>query len=177
MEILNSMIEIFNHPFFVLVGGITVVFSLVGVAYGVVCWFFGVTPFLFRLGWSLWGRKVAVFGSTDAYQNLKATLTDSGLFWESNVLHIPIQNIDKAKTQSVFVVDWESFGDHVERVFDARSSHQVPIVIFARPASIPPDKMSDIANRSNTVVVNFRGRLLNDVLTSLLTTSYEKNRS
>ena len=35
-------------------------------------------------------------------------------------------------------------------------------------------KMNDIANRPNTVVVNFRGRLLNDILTSLITTSYDK---
>jgi hypothetical protein len=48
-------------------------------------------------------------------------------------------------------------------------------VIYAKPASIPPDKMDNIANRSNTVVVNFRGRLLNDILTSLITTSYDRN--
>lgn len=47
-------------------------------------------------------------------------------------------------------------------------------MIYAKPASIPHEKMSDIANRANTVVVNFRGRLLNDVLTSLITTSYDR---
>jgi hypothetical protein len=77
--------------------------------------------------------------------------------------------------ETIFLVDWESFGDKIDQVFSARKNHQTAIVIFAKPASIPNEKMADIANRANTVVVNFRGRLLNDILTTLITTSYEKN--
>lgn len=79
------------------------------------------------------------------------------------------------KDETIFLVDWETFGDKIEQIFSARKNHQTAIVIYAKPASIPQEKMSDIANRANTVVVNFRGRLLNDILTSLITTSYDRN--
>ena len=40
--------------------------------------------------------------------------------------------------------------------------------------SIPNNIKDKINNTSNTTVVNFRGRLLNDIITTLITTSYEK---
>jgi len=106
---------------------------------------------------------------------LKNSLIDSNIFKKKNIIHINSNNIDKAKDETIFLVDWETFGDKIEQIFSARKNHQTAIVIYAKPASIPQDKMSDIANRENTVVVNFRGRLLNDILTSLITTSYDRN--
>jgi len=142
--------------------------------YKVICWTFGITPILFRLGVALWKRRIAIFGSTEAYTSIRASLKDSNLFKEKNIVHITADNIDKAKNETIFLVDWETFGNQIDQVFSARKNHQTAIVIYAKPASIPNDKMSDIANRANTVVVNFRGRLLNDILTSLITTSYER---
>lgn len=171
---LQCIIGFFNHPFFIIVGGLTVCLAILGVLYRIVCWFFGITPILFRLGRALWRRKVAIFASNAVYPSLKATLTDTGIFRDTNVVPITPDNIDKAKDVTVFLVDWETFSADIQRVFDARGNHQTPIVIFARPASIPNETMANIANRANTVVVNFRGRLLNDILTSLMTTSYDK---
>ncbi|MEK9132023.1 MAG: hypothetical protein AAB447_03880 [Patescibacteria group bacterium] len=171
---MEQIINFFNHPFFIVVGGLTVCLAVLGIIYRIVCWFLGVTPILFRLGRALWGRKVAVFASADAYKSIEATLTDTGIFRQKNVTHIPLDNVDKAKDETVFLVHWETFSEQIERVFAARGNHQTPIIIFAKPAIIPKETMEDIANRANTVVVNFRGRLLNDILTSLMTTSYEK---
>ena len=170
---MESIITFFNHPFFIVVGGLTVCLAILSILYGVLCWFFGITPILLRLGNALWKRRVAIFASNEAYQSLKATLTDSKLFVEETVTCITLDNIDKAKDETLFLVDWETFGTQIESVFAARSNHQTPIIIFAKPASIPHETMNDIANRANTVVVNFRGRLLNDVLTSLMTTSHD----
>lgn len=170
----KEIINFFNHPFFILVGGIVTTLVVLGIIYRTVCWVTGITPTLLRLGTALWDRRVAIFASLDAFQSLKDTIVNSGIFREKNVLHIPQNNIDKAKDETVFLVDWETFGGEIEHVFAARKNHQTAIVIYARPASIPHEIMADIANRANTVVVNFRGRLLNDILTSLITTSYEK---
>lgn len=172
-EILNNIVNFFNHPVFIIVGGATVTLGFLGIIYKILCWTFGITPIVIRLGIALWRRKIAIFASIEAYSSLEATLTDSGIFKKS--IHITSDNIDKAKNETIFLVDWETFGDKIDQVFSARKDHQTAIVIFAKPASIPNDKMADIANRANTVVVNFRGRLLNDILTSLITTSYEKN--
>lgn len=174
-NIINQITNFYNHPLFIIVGGITVTLALIAFVYRLACWAFGVTPIVFRLGIALWQRKVAIFGSAEVFESLKSSLIDSSVFKEKNIIYISPDNIDKAKEETIFLVDWETFGDKIEQVFSARKNHQTAIVIYAKPASIPQEKMNDIANRANTVVVNFRGRLLNDILTSLITTSYDRN--
>lgn len=171
---ITYIINFFNHPFFIVVGGlatILMIFSFLYVSYLVIK---GVFPVWYRLGIGLSKRKVAIFGSVEVFESIKASLTDSKIFKEKNVVHIKLDNIDKAKDETIFLVDWETFENKIEQVFSARKNHQTAIVIYAKPASVPNEKMSDIANRANTVVVNFRGRLLNDILTSLITTSYDR---
>jgi hypothetical protein len=174
-NLFTQITNFYNHPLFIIVGGLTVTLGVLGFLYKVICWIFGITPVVFRLGVALWKRRVAIFGSVEVYESIKASLLDSKIFKEQNVIHIKLDNIDKAKDETIFLVDWETFGDKIEQIFSARKNHQTAIVIYAKPASIPQDKMNDIANRANTVVVNFRGRLLNDILTSLITTSYDRN--
>ncbi len=174
-NLFNQITNFYNHPLFVTVGGVTVTLAFIAFIYRLACWTFGITPIAFRLGIALWQRKVAIFGSFEIFESLKNSLIDSNIFKNKNIIHISSDNIDKAKDETIFLVDWETFGDKIGQVFSARKNNQTAIVIYAKPASIPQDKMGDIANRANTVVVNFRGRLLNDILTSLITTSYDRN--
>ena len=174
-NLFNQIANFYNHPLFIIVGGITVTIAFIAFIYRLTCWTFGITPIVFRLGIALWKRKVAIFGSVEVFESIKSSLLDSKIFKEKNIVHIKSDNIDKAKDETIFLVDWETSGDKIEQIFSSRKNHQTAVVIYAKPASIPQDKMSDIANRANTVVVNFRGRLLNDILTSLITTSYDRN--
>ena len=171
---MNTFINFFNHPFFIVIGGITTTFLVLGIFYKIISWLFGITPVVFRLGFALWKREIAIFGSLEIFESLKSSLIDSKIFKEKNIVHIKKENTEKAKEKTVFLVDWETFGEEIETVFNSRKDHQTAIIIYAKPQSIPHEKMNDIANRPNTVVVNFRGRLLNDILTSLITTSYDK---
>jgi hypothetical protein len=171
---MEAIINFFDHPFFIVIGGITTTFLLFGIFYKIVSWFFGITPIIFRLGIALWKREIAIFGSLEVFDSLKSSLIDSKIFKEKNIVHIKKENTEKAKDKTIFLVDWETFGEEIETVFNARKDHQTAIIIYAKPQSIPNEKMTIIANRPNTVVVNFRGRLLNDILTSLITTSYDK---
>lgn len=174
-NLFTQITNFYNHPLFIIVGGLTVTLGVIGFLYKVICWIFGITPIVIRLGIALWKRKVAIFGSVEVFESIKSSLLDSKIFKEKNIVHIKSDNIDKANDETIFLVDWETSGSQIEQIFSARSNHQTAIVIYAKPASIPQEKMSDIANRANTVVVNFRGRLLNDILTSLITTSYDRN--
>ncbi len=171
MSYLANVANFFNHPFFVIIGGLATVSMIGGFCYTGYLIIKGVSPVWYRLGLGLSKRRIAVFGSLEIFESIKNTLTDSKIFKQENIVHINDGNIDKAREESLFVIDWQSFGDKIEQVFSVRKNHQTAIVIYAKPASIPQDKMNDIGNRANTVVVNFRGRLLNDILTSLITTS------
>lgn len=174
MNALNAFSNFFGNPIFNIIGGISVCTMIIGIIYRIFFWAFGITPIMFRLGMALWKRNVAVFGDDHAFGILRSTLLDSSVFKSKNIIHIRAEELDKAKTENLFVVDWESFSQQIELIFALRPTAQTPIIIFSKPGMIPQDQMGIIANRPNTVVVNFRGRLLNDILTSLITTSYEK---
>lgn len=173
MEYLQPIIDFFNHPIFIIVGGVTVVTATVGVIYRIICIFLGITPLVFRIGKAVWQRKIAIVGSSESYSSLKDVIIDAGIFKKNNVKHIPLDNIDKVKEQTILLVDWETSGNQIDQIFNARKNHNTAVIIYAKAGSIPPEKMSEIGNKSNTVVVNFKGRLLNDILNSLITTSFE----
>lgn len=169
---MQLIIDFFNHPIFTIVGGITVITATLGVIYRIISIIFGVSPIIFRIGKALWSRKIAIIGSTESYTVLYECIADSGVFKRKNIQHITIENIDKAKEYYVILVDWESSNSQIDHVFLARRNHNTAVIIYAKAGSIPRDKMAEIADKSNTVVVNFKGRLLNDILSSLITTSF-----
>lgn len=171
---MDSLLNFFDHPFFVLLGGASAVLLVIGTFYKVVTWFFGITPIILRFGFALQSKRVAIFGSSDAHASLRAALIDSGIFKDKNIVAIDNSDLVKGKSCHLFLVDWESCGELIDEVFSLRQNHQTAVVIIAKPATIPQNKISEIANRSNTVIVNFKGRLLNDMLTSLVTTSYDR---
>jgi len=168
---MESIIVFFNHPIFVIVGGLTVLCAVIGIIYRVLCIALGVTPLVLRIGKAIWRRKVAIIGSYEAFSSLKECITDTNIFKSKNVIYIPINNVEMVKEHTILLVDWETSGDLIDQVFLARRNHNSAVIIFAKAGSIPHEKMSEIANKSNTVVVNFKGRLLNDIINSLITTS------
>jgi len=170
---MDSFLDFFNHPFFIILGGLSAIVLVLGTAYKIITWVLGITPIILRFGGALQTKKIAIYGSKKARFSLKETLLDSRLFKEKNIIAIDKSDFAKGKTCSIYLVDWKSCGERISEIYDLRKSHQIAVIIFAQPGSIPQDIMSDIANRPNTVIVNFKGRLLNDILTSLVTTSYD----
>jgi hypothetical protein len=172
---LHSIVNFFDHPVFIITGGLTVCSAVIGILYRALCSLLGISPLVFRIGKALWRRKIALFGNTEAFSKLSLCLIDSGVFKKRNIDHIPDDNIDKAKNYTVYLVDWDSSNLKIDKILSSRKNHNTAVVIYAKPGSIPNEKMSEIANQSNTVVVNFRGRLLNDLINSMLTTSFDGN--
>jgi len=172
-QYLQIPFDFFNHPFFVIFGGVSASIILLGLVYRIIFWVLGITPIVIRLGVGLWRRKIAIIGSFEAYQSLSSTIIDSGIFNANKIMHIEPGSIERAKSESIYLVDWASSSVKINDIFSSRKSHQTAVIIFASPGSIPMEQISGIANKPNTVIVNFKGRLLNDILTSLLTTSYD----
>ncbi len=87
-NIINQITNFYNHPLFIIVGGITVTLAFVAFVYRLACWTFGITPIVFRLGIALWQRKVAILGSAEVFESLKNFLVDSSIFKKKNIIHI-----------------------------------------------------------------------------------------
>lgn len=170
---MDSIISFFNHPFFILVWWVSTVVLIWGVLLKIIFRFFGITPIVVRLWKALWGRNVAIFASDAAYNELKDTILDSKIFKEKQIEQIRENGLEKAKKHSLYLVDRSSFADKIYEIYSLRKDEQTAIIIYALPGDIPPETMKDISNRSNTVIVNAKGRLLNDLFTSLITTKYD----
>ena len=165
------MIEFFKHDFFVVFGGLMATITLFAFAWGVYLFFKGILPVTLRFGSALAKRKVAIIGNADAQKLIKATLVSSKIFSAKNLYTCSPKDMEDIPLGAVVIVDWESCQDDFYHVQEFRANAQMPIIIFAKPASIPPELLGAVANAPNTVVVNFRGRLLNDVLTAMMTSS------
>ncbi|TSC90380.1 MAG: hypothetical protein G01um10145_52 [Microgenomates group bacterium Gr01-1014_5] len=179
-DFVNSIYQFFNHPFFIIFGGVASLLVLTGFLLNFVFWLLGLWPLLWRLGYGRWSRKIAIVAKADVYADLKKVLVKSGVFREGNVFHISSTSLSEVKESDMLLVHYQSFNEPQNKTILAnkRSSSGM---IFYFPEYAPQQgiKISDamlkrINDEENTTVVNFRGRLLNDIITTLITTSYEK---
>ena len=134
-----------------------------------------IIPLMWRLSSALAIRKIAILGDPDQYDSLRNLLVDSGLFKEKNIHRITDNEIGKVQTYTLLLMHWKSFGNHIEEVLRNKGDGTA-LIIYAPYGDGPIDTsiMARMEKERNVVVVNFRGRLLNDMLTSLITTSYYK---
>ena len=181
--ILSSMETIyhfFNHPFFIVVGGISTLIAVGGLLVVLIFWFLGITPLLWRLGLGRWSRKIAIVANVEMYYSLRTDLVDSGIFREGNISLISKDHLSKIKDHSLILVHYQSFTEEeIYRLLDDKKSASGMVFYFPEFNSnggekIPDSMVQVIGRKENTTVVNFRGRLLNDIITTLITTSYEK---
>jgi len=158
------------------VGTIETIVLVIGICYGFYLWLTGIWPALSRLGNGLAKRKIAIFAKGDTLQSLHTLLVDSGLFKNKNVFGITTQgDFGKAECASVYLVHWSDWSDSIERIVDMKPDKCALIVYAPRERGpIPEDKMILLDGKRHTAVSNFRGRLLNDIVASMITTSYEQ---
>lgn len=170
---MKELIEFFNHPFFVFVGGISTVIAIVGFSYAIFTIVSGVLPVWIRLGKGLSNKKIAIYaeGQFDDFKNL---LVDSGLFNEKNIEKVTSSSLSKGETHTMMLVNYNEFDDKIEDILRFKKDSDALIVYVSNGVRVPQNIINSINNQRNSIVVTFRGRLLNDIVTSLIPTAYEK---
>ena len=135
----------------------------------------GVAPVLIRLGRGLSRRKIAIFAKGDAADSLKSLLEDSKLFETANVICIRDEgDLRLAEPASVFLVHWPDWPKSVDEIIGLKRD-ATALIVYAPPGNaIPQAELAKINSHRNTSIVNLRGRLMNDLVLSMITTSYEK---
>jgi len=149
---------------------------LITTVLAVVAWFKGILPALVRLGNGLAKRKIAIFAKSDTLSSLTSLLTDSGLILSQNITHITKEDdFGKAEGSTLFLVYWPDWKDKIIEIKNKKLDGEA-LVIYAPYAEgrIPDDVMAQLDKGRNVAVVNFRGRLLNDIVTAMITTGYTK---
>jgi hypothetical protein len=170
---MEQITAFFNHPFFIIMGGLTTLFSIIVTIYILVIILNGLIPVWYRLGMGLSKRKIAVF-AIEEYDNLSSILEDSKIFSKKNIIKIDINSIKKANEFSLILVHWNPFREKINDILDIKKD-KTALIIYAPQDEglIDADSIKKINAERNSIIVNMRGRLLNDILTCMITTSYE----
>ena len=138
--------------------------------------FRGVSPALRSLGNGLRKRKIALFARNENLAGIREALLRSKLFRPENIFAIERpDDIGSSEDASVFVMYWPDWADHLDSILNKKDDATPLIVYCPRTADrISKSDMEKIDKHRNTAISNFRGRLLNDIVTAMITTSYEK---
>ena len=161
---------------FDVLGYISTAIVIITLIAGVILWFRGIVPVLLRLGNGLSRRKIAIFAKGDTLTSLEDLLHDSKLFRKLNFIKVTsMDDLGRAEEATIFLVYWPDWKDGLPRIL-SKKVDGTALIIYApyEGGAIPPETMGKLNIHRNVVVNNFRGRLLNDIIASMITTSYEK---
>jgi hypothetical protein len=98
---------------------------------------------------------------------------DSKLFREHNIYEIAKkEDFGRAEQASVYLVFWPDWTDSVREILNNKRD-ECALIVYAPydRGRIPDEQMKQLDGKRNTAVTNFRGRLLNDIVTAMITTA------
>lgn len=157
-------------------GYISTVIVIISFIVAIVAWFKGIFPALLRLGNGLAKRKIAIFAKSDTLASLTNLLIDSELILEKNIIQVTkSDDFGKAEGATLILVYWPEWKSEMIEIRNIKKDNEALVIYAPRSGGpIPEDIMSQLDTKRNVTVVNFRGRLLNDIVTAMITTGYTK---
>jgi hypothetical protein len=164
--------------FLELVGLITTLIAVLAFFGTVIAGILGISPLLYRLGLGRWRRKITVLSNSDTFASLRDDLVSSGVFRAKNIDHVTNNSLAKVSECNLLLVDYGSFTDKQMKTIIKNKRSSAGMIVyfpdFSPTNRVPDDVMKLINDEPHSVLVNFRGRLINDILITLLSTSYDK---
>lgn len=169
-----ELANFFGSLFFNIVGGISTILMMVGFLYTAYLLIKGVVPVWYRIGMGLSKRKIAVF-SDEKFDDLKDMLVDSKLFKTKNIFKVSKDNLEKAEKETMFLIHWNEYKNKIDKIISMKAASTAMIVYAPQnEGRIEQESIDKINEQINSVIVNFRGRLLSDILISMITTIYKQ---
>jgi hypothetical protein len=151
-----------------LIGAAGAIFTIYGIVAGII-------PSLVRLGKSLSSRKIAVLASGENQSAIINLLSDARFIRKKLLIGINgVRELERAADAGLLIVEWSDWHNDIDTIL-ALKKPRTALIVYARPGSVPPAVLTLLDSKRNTLITNFRGRLLNDVFVSMVTTGYEKN--
>ena len=109
--------------------------------------------------------------------SLESLLLDSRLFRNRNLISIRDNgDIEKGRSATLFVVYWPDWIQDIVEILQQKKDGTALIVYAPQDKGIiPKETLTALNKKRNVMICNFRGRLMNDIVVSMITTSYEAN--
>lgn len=164
--------------FFEIIGAVTVIAAIIGGLSVFFGWSAGIFMVMKRLGLGRWYRKVLIVSDVNSGQALKEDLVGSGVFREKNIKVIGEQNISEVKNSDLILLDYWSISPKKSLVVISNKQSSAGLVVYSpmKNERIADEVTERINDEPFTTLVNMRGRLVNDLLITLMSTSYDKKR-
>jgi len=159
-----------------LLGYFATAIVIVSTVVGIVLWLRGIAPALVRLGNGLARRKIAIFAKDSMLKSLESMLLDSKLFRKGNIIEISDEgDIGRSEEATLFLVYWPDWKGSIGEILRHKVDGTALIIYAPQDQGfVPAETIAELNLKRNVILVNFRGRLLNDIVASMITTSYEK---
>ncbi len=169
---LDSIVMWLASPVLGALGGLFILIFIGTTIYTVYVIITGVLPVWCRMGIALSRRKIAIFAKNDDLINL---LTDSKLFKKKNIIKIEENSLGRAESADLFLINWQDYEEQIDEIL-GRKEDSKGLVVYVPPenGNIPEETMCRMNKHRNVIVVNVRGRLLNDVFISMITMGHQK---
>lgn len=151
-------------------------FGLVALIAIVLGAFAGITQALWRFGLALFGKKILVIADEGDYEDIREDLTDSGLIKNKNIQRISNKHLDKINDTLMLIVVYGYLGNDDFEAVVRRKNSRCGLIVHCPPEKgrIDDRQMSLLSKTSFTALCNFRGRIVNDVLLMMLSTSFKR---
>jgi len=137
----------------------------------------GFVPVFARLGYGLWRRKIAIVANNDAYASLDDLIRRSKLFGKDNIFRVTASqgDLESISRADIILVYWPDSSHLLQHILDQKTE-RMALIVYAPHAGgrISSNDMQTLESRKHVIVNNFRGRLMNDIVTSLITCGYDK---
>lgn len=157
-----------------LVGNVVDTFAIVCAVAVVSLSILGLLKPIWRFGLGVAWRKVFIVAGGDSRSEIRNDLIRSGIVKERNIKMKTRGEIGDLKGARLLILEYGYLGE--ESVSDI-ISHKDPncgVLVYAKPGEIPGKVMEELNLSQHVSVVNFRGRLVNEILLLLLSTSFTR---
>jgi len=134
----------------------------------------GILPVLIRLGRGLAKSQIAIFAKSDNLRSIRDLMLDSKLFKTKNIKDITsVSDLGRAEGVTIFLIFWDDWKDDIDKILNYKTD-STSLIVYAPTnlEDIPQNLMCQIGEHRYVTVTRFRGRLLNDIVISMITTSY-----
>ena len=141
----------------------------------IVMWFYGLIPALWRLGNGLVRKKIVIYAKGDNASDLEKLVKDLKIFKGEIAISRSENSFGDGEDADIHIIRWIDFKSFLKEILQKKKKNSSLIVYCPKSDGFVDDESMNIINsKENAVLVQFRGRLLNDIIISLITTSYEK---
>jgi len=139
-----------------------------------IAWLKGILVPVWRLGDGLAKRKITIFAKGDNQESFKNLLLDSNLFNTKNIRSITTsEDLGRCEDSTLYLVVWDDFGNDINNILNKKND-KTSLIVFAKQNQLQPADWDALRKHRNVTIVNFKGRLMNDILVSLLVSGYDK---